>query len=220
LVPKPIAEQVQNIAKIFKLDPELALKYATNLPSLPEGAEGWFAIPKVSSVVTEYVPKTAIQELKYAYAVGWVVTELAKSRSFDNRCIGDLVTRRFSQHPRTLEYLNRIEDKQAGDILIIAAQFGLLHRGESIRRARKIFMKNEFGLDAFTIGCMILMHPLRFGGLEKLGTACAGDEIIPNSESILSYAPVYNNDLDFYADDISKARYYIGSASGFVHAKV
>src|SRR3990167_6550212 len=43
--PKPIEDQIKAVASIFGLDPASALEYAGNLPELPEGTEGWFAIP-------------------------------------------------------------------------------------------------------------------------------------------------------------------------------
>jgi hypothetical protein len=44
---KLIEEQVKFIAEKFGLDPTSALEFIKTLPALPDGAEGWFAIPKV-----------------------------------------------------------------------------------------------------------------------------------------------------------------------------
>src|SRR5262245_20790303 len=48
--PKPIADQIKAVATIFGLDPTQALEYAKNLPALPEGAEGCFAVPSVDAI--------------------------------------------------------------------------------------------------------------------------------------------------------------------------
>ena len=49
-----IAEQVLTIATIFGLDPTQAFEFAKNLPTLPEGAELWFDIPKVPAVAKQF----------------------------------------------------------------------------------------------------------------------------------------------------------------------
>jgi len=47
------------------------------------------------------------------------------------------------------------------DILVVPAQFGLRHRGRSVRRVREVMNANEFGLGVFAIGIMLLTHPER-----------------------------------------------------------
>src|SRR3989344_4673510 len=51
--PKPILDQIKAIAKIFDLDPSHAIEFAKNLPALPDGAEGWFAIPSVDALANK-----------------------------------------------------------------------------------------------------------------------------------------------------------------------
>ena len=54
--PKPIAGQIQAIVDIFGLEPKEAMEFAKNLPTLPEGAEGWFAVPRVSAMAKKFFP--------------------------------------------------------------------------------------------------------------------------------------------------------------------
>jgi hypothetical protein len=101
--PKPIAEQVKTIATMFGLDPAQALEFAKNLPTLPEGAEGWFAIPKVSAVAKQQFPAITDKAEQYCEAVKLVHTKLAESRSFYNYRNGEIVPNKLRQHARTVE---------------------------------------------------------------------------------------------------------------------
>lgn len=217
--PKPIAEQVQTIATMFGLDPTQALEFAKNLPTLPEGAEGWFAIPKVSAVAKKQFPAITDKAEQYCEVVKLVHTKLAESRSFTNYRNGEIVPTKLRQHARTADFMEHMEAEQQGDILIIAVQYGMRHRGKSVRRARETFASNEFGLGAFAIACMALVHPERYVRWEELDTDCAGDEFAPHAGGGFSMSPLFIFDdgkLRFDAYDVSDARVYYGSVSGFV----
>jgi hypothetical protein len=92
------------------------------------------------------------------------------------------------------------------------------HRGKSVRRARETFSGNEFGLGAFAMGCMVLFHPEHYVKWEQLHTDCAGDEFDPDADGAFSMAPLFNfgDELAFDACDVSGARPYFGSVSGFL----
>lgn len=217
--PKPIAEQVKTIATMFGLDPKAALEFAKNLPTLPEGSEGWFAIPKVSAVATKQFPAITDKAEQYCEAVNLVHTKLADSRSFYNYRNGEIVPNRLRQHARTMKFLEHLEVEQQGDILIIAVQYGMRHRGKSVRRARETFAINEFGLGCFATGCMALVHPERYVRLEELDTDCAGDEFAPVADGVFSKIPIFaflGGELGFSAGNVSDARVGYGSVSGFV----
>lgn len=217
--PKPIAEQVQTIATMFGLDPTQALEFAKNLPTLPEGAEGWFAIPKVSVVATKHFPEIVGIAEQYCEGVLLVLKKLTESRSFTNYRSGEIVPTKLRQHARTVDFLEHLESEQQGDILIIAVQYGMRHRGKSVRRARETFASNEFGLGSFAIGCMALVHPERYVRWEELDTDCAGDEFAPGADGVFSEAPFfYFNDgkLEFGTRGVSRAFDCFGSVSGFV----
>jgi len=216
--PKPIAEQVQTIATMFGLDPTQALEFAKNLPTLSYGAEGWFAIPKVSAIAKKGLPAITDKAEQYCEAVKLVHTKLAESRSFTNYRNGGIVPSKLRQHARTVDFLEHLESEQQGDILIIAVQYGMRHRGKSVRRARETFASNEFGLGAFAIGCMALVHPERYVRWEELATDCAGDEFAPGAGGAFSEAPVFSFDDDelrFGTSDVSLALGRYGTVSGF-----
>lgn len=217
--PKLIAEQVKTIATMFGLDPAQALEFAKNLPTLPEGAEGWFAIPKVSAVAKQQFPAITDKAEQYCEAVKLVHTKLAESRSFYNYRNGEIVPNKLRQHARTVDFLEHLESEQQGDILIIAVQYGMRHRGKSVRRARETFASNEFGLGAFAVSCMALVHPERYVRWEELDTDCAGDEFAPFADGDVSEFPVFYFNVDglgFGTDVVSNASGNYGSVSGFV----
>ncbi len=216
--PKPIAQQVKTIATMFGFDPTYALEFAKNLPMLPEGAEGWFAIPKVSDVGKKYFPTIIDKAEQYCKAVKMVLALLAESRSFTNYRKGEIVPSKMRQHARTEQCLEHLEVEQKGSILIIAVQYGMRHRGKSVRRARETFASNEFGLGAFAIGCMYLVHPERCVRFEELDIDCAGDEFSYLDGAFSEYPVFFFGDgrLSFGTGNVSSTRARFGSVSAFV----
>lgn len=216
---KPINEQIKTIATIFGVDPKEALEFIKTLPALPDGAEGWFAIPKVSVVGKIHFPAITDSAMQYCEAVKLVHKKLAETRSFTNYRNGEIVPSQLRVHTRTAGFLEELENQQQGDILVIATQYGIRHKGKSVRRARETFSGNEFGLTSFILGCMALVHPERYVRWEELDTDCAGDEFSPDADGSFSRSPYFDFDddrLEFAASDVSSAYDSYGSASGFV----
>jgi hypothetical protein len=206
--PKPIEDQIEALAKIFGLDPSHALEHAKHLPQLLEGAEGWFAIPRWEKVAPTYNE-----------AVERMFKVIASQRKFTNYREGQLGPDRFRQSERAIEMWKEIGETQQGDILIIAGQLGLRHRGRSVRRARVVFQANEFGFGAFAIGCILLTHPERLEKYEDLFIDCAGDEYdYPGYDVRFGYAPCFvfsDGKVEFGARWVSVAYDVYGAASGF-----
>jgi len=198
--PKGITEQTnilrQLIPGIGYADEKLAEQ------SLPPNAEGWFAIPKWQSVAKTY--EEAVEK----------VLELIKQQrdgKLYNWREGKLGVKYLRKHERTAKKLEALADQQKGyDILVVAAQFGLRHRGRSVRRAREVFTANEFGLGAFEIGCMLLTHPERLQHYDDLWIDCAGDEYAPVADGGFSRAPYFG----FYGGGVGFGTGWVGSSSG------
>ncbi len=217
--PKQIVDQIKAIAEIFGLDPSNALEFAKNLPELPNGAEGWFAIPTVDAVAAKHFPEVTDPADRYCRAVELVLEKIGKSRKFYNYREGEITPNRLRQHARTLHALGQIGETQKGDILIVPAQYGMRHRGRSVRRAREVFVAGEFGLGAFAVGCMALTHPDRYVRWEELDTDCAGDEFAPDADGDFSYAPIfyfYDGKVWFNAYWFAYDNDKYGSVSAFV----
>ena len=207
--PKPINDQIKAIAKIFDLDPSQALEFAKNLPALPDGAEGWFTIPKWQTLAPTY-----------GEAVEKVLAMIASKRKFYNYRDGQLGAEYLRQHAKTVKMFQKLGDEQKDfDILVVPAQFGLRHKGRSVRRAREVFTANEFGLGAFAIGIMVLTHPERLVQWEQLHVDCAGDEFAPGAGGDFSSAPFFDFDgggVEFGARWYVYADGHYGSASAFL----
>ncbi len=205
---KPLAEQIETLAKLFNLDGTKAYAYASNLPVLPEGAEGWFAVPRFEAVGNTY-----------GDAVEKVIGLIAKSRKLKNWREGQLHERYLRQSERTQWMMAKLVEGQEGDILVIPAQFGFRHRGKSVRRARETFYDNEFGLSSFTAGTMLLTHPEREVEWEQLHIDCSGDEYSPDADGQFVFAPLFHwsdGELRFDSGWASIAGKRFGSASGFL----
>jgi hypothetical protein len=209
---KGIAEQIETLAQLF---PELeGLSFDSdptiNSP-LPQYAEGWFAIPKWQMLAPAY-----------GEAVEKVLAMIASKREFYNYLDdGQLGTEYLRQHAKTAEMFQKLGDEQKDyDILVVPTQFGVRHRGRSVRRAREVFQTNEFGLGAFAVGIMLLTHPKREVKWEQLHVDCAGDEYSCETDGIFDSVPVFSFDdgkVEFGTNEVDRARGYCGSASGFLH---
>ena len=208
--PKGITEQTNILRQLFPgvgfADEKLAER------EVPKNADdGWFAIPKWQSLAPTY-----------GEAVQLVLNKLKETRSgaFYNYREGELGPDQLRQSAKTTSVFQKLAEEQGGfDILVVAAQFGLRHRGRSVRRVREILLGNEFGLGAFAIGIMLLTHPERFAHYDDLWIDCAGDEFAPDAGGEFWGAPVFffsDDKLRFSASDVSGANEDYGSVSGFL----
>lgn len=217
--PKPIADQIKALANIFDLDPSQALKFAKNLPALPDGAEGWFAIPSVDALAKKHFPEVTDPAQKYCQAVQLVHAKIAASRSFYNYLEGQITPAQLRVHARTAHALDLIAETQKGDILIVAAQLGMRHRGKSVRRAREVFTANEFGLGSLAVGSIVLTHPERLVRWEELDMDCSGDEFSPEADGDFSKSPYFGfggGRVRFGTGFVGGPHGNFGSVSGFL----
>ena len=212
--PKPIGNQIKDLAKIFDLNPAAALEYAKNLPELPEGAEGWFAIPSVDALSRRYFPEVTDPVKKYCRAIQKVAAlQLSYYRN------EDITPAHLRLSDHTTAALDQLAETQKGDIMIIAAQLGMRHRGRSTRRAREVFVINEFGLGSLIVGSIILTHPERLIHFQQLNIDCPGDEFSPNADGQFNQATYFASLGDWISlstADSACAYDRFGSASGFL----
>ena len=146
---RPVEAQVTELRKYF---PSLgACQEKLGRRPLPEGAEGWFAIPRWQAVAPTYNE-----------AVELALKGLASQRRLQNRIAGRLGPNYLRRTERSILAGNILVEQQEGNgILVVAAQSGMRHRGCSARRARVAMAGNEFGAGAFAVTCMLLTHPER-----------------------------------------------------------
>ncbi len=217
----PIADQIAKLIELFPgLDGSQALALASTLPTkVPVGADGWFAIPTVAALARVFFADVSDPAERYCKAASLVLSKIGQSRRFYNYRVGEIDTAHLRQSSRTIEMLERLAQSQPGDILIVAAQLGMRHRGRSVRRVRVVLSSGEFGLGAFAVGCVLLTHPSRLQAYEDLWIDCAGDEFDDSdSGGRFGRAPyfVFNGGkVRFDTLLVSDAHGVCGSASGF-----
>lgn len=203
---KGITEQTNRLRELFP-----GIGYANEKlaeAGLPENAEGWFAIPRWEKVAPTY-----------GEAVQKVLDLIKQTRNgaFYNYRDGELGPDQLRQSAKAKSMFQKLGDEQKDqDILVVPAQFGIRHRGRSVRRAREVMNANECGLGAFAIGIMLLTHPERLQHYDDLWIDCAGDEFAPDADGDFSGSPYFRfrgGRVVFGTDDVDYARGRSGSAS-------
>lgn len=208
--PKGITEQCNILRQIFPGVGNALEKLAER--EVPLHAEGWFAIPKWQTIAPTY-----------SEAVVKVLDAIREARGgkLHNYREGQINDSRLRQTAKTVSVFDMLGDEQKGhDILVVAGQFGLHHRGRSVRRAREVFQTNESGLGAFAIGIMLLIHAERLQHYDDLWIDCAGDEYDdPGADVRFGHAPYFNfsdGEVEFDTDWFDYAHGFCSSASVFV----
>lgn len=207
--PKSITEQCNILRRIFPGVGYADEKLAEG--ELPKHAEGWFAIPKWQTIAPTYAE--VVQKVLDAI-------KTARNGKFYNCRDGQIVNERLRQGTKTEAMFQKLSDEQKDhNILVVPAQFGIRHRGRSVRRAREVMNANECGLGAFAIGIMILTHPERLSHYDDLWIDCAGDEF-DHSDSDVRFgrAPYFrfgDDKVEFGTSYVGHISGSFGSASGF-----
>lgn len=180
---------------------------------VPEGAEGLFVIPVWQSFAKAHGVST------YVEAVKIVLAKLKETCKFFNYREDEVTSANLRETAWKAECMAKVAESQKGyDLLVIPAQFGIVHRGRSVRRARVVIGRKGFGLGAFEVGIMLLTHPERLANYDDLWIDCAGDEFKPSGEREFSNAPVFFfhfDELEFgtVVEWVGFAHVHYGSAS-------
>lgn len=139
---KSIPDQIK-ILNLF-LGKRLEVDYSKiNQTTLPEGAEGFFVIPKINE-------DNYLKELK-------IISEKLKINSL----VGNL--KNFNRHYLTVDYFEELSFRQGnwGDVFIVPAQFGMRYQGKSVEEVLEELSFEEVPLGAYEGLCMFLTHPAR-----------------------------------------------------------
>jgi len=207
----PVEAQVTTLRKAF---PELGpCMEKLGRRSLPPGPEAWFV-----------VPRWRVLAPTYGEAVERVLGVLAKRRRFSHRVQGRTDAAFLRQSDRAVLAEGILADEQPGqDLYVVAAQFGMRHRGSSARRARVTMASHEFGLGVLGVACMLLTHPERLSTEQTLMLDCSGDEYSIRGDGTFDRVPLFDFDLSgiefsiFYED---RAWNMWGTPSGFLYRGV
>lgn len=179
---------------------------------LPSHAEGWFVRPHWQNIAPTYIE-----------AILKVLELLRRTR--DNRFYNyreGLIEQMLLHHTlSTVDAFSTLEKMQYRcDTLILPAQFGIYYRGHSEVLVEEETASNEFPLDTYTVGIMLLSHPMRLNCEFDLGITCGGD-ICTNIESDEreDHSPHFisnNGELVFGTGRPERAIASFGTATGFI----
>lgn len=199
-----IADQLAALRRTFA-----ALKGSAAEPAaaLPAGSEAWFVVPRWHALAATYND-----------ALDVVLQRLARQRPISFARASRLGPAFLRRSERTRDMLDARHRDSSSDVVVLPAQFGLRHRGRSVRRVRELLGQDEFGLGAFEVGCMLLVHPARMARSDQLYVDCAGDEYSASDEQQFSEAPyfrVLDARLGFGTSWNGYVDPYFGSATGF-----
>jgi hypothetical protein len=175
--------QIRKMAQEFGLDGSCALQYARNLPDpkvfVPKSHlpfVGWYAIPSEGAMAMKLYRRVSDPREQHCLALRHVHAHLEPKfySWYDTARVTPICLNRC---PRTESFMARIAQQQPGDILIVAAQLGEAHTGESV--ANTLYAHNECGIDAVAFGSILMNRPCRCL-TPCFGMDCAGDDFMPD----------------------------------------
>lgn len=214
--PVAVTDQIDILRKHWPtLNPDKAIAYARDVyPKLPFPA--WIEGPFV-------LIRPGFFSDKYGEELEEVLKAIKKDRNgnFANYRKNQLGPDRLRQTTPTLGRMAEIVKQQPeSDLLVVPAQFGVRHRGRSVRRARSVFTTLEFGIGAKDGGTMILTNPSRLQDHNDLCLDMSGDAYNdPGSEICFDRDPCFGFDggcVEFGAHWCGVAHRRCGSVSGCV----
>lgn len=194
--------------KTIEQQKEILEKAFAGISIKPEPIEeiGTYVIPKFTG--------------SYNNAVKKVLKALAESRPFYNWREENFGKKYLQETKAKKTAMKKLYTSEEGDYITIQAQMGLKYKGKSVKEARTLFAKNEFGLGAYEVGCILLTHPEILQKHEDLWIDCAGDGYAPGGDGQFSHAPCFrcfgDDELRFDTEGLDAAYGRYGSASGFV----
>jgi len=202
-----VSEQIKVLKHFF-----CGLDYANERIArkhLPEGAEGYFAIPRFEKIAPTYYEATqrVVNLIKQVYN--------NSSSNYREENFDPLI---LCQAEKKVQAFQEISQEQKScDILIIPAQFGSRYAGLSMGSVRAEMSDNEFGLGVYEIGIMLLTTPNRLCN-NSLLIDCVGDSFALHTIG-LNPSPnygFYDGKIIFGMNYPGIAASEYGSVTGFV----
>ena len=214
--PVQISDQIDILRSHWpQLNPDGAIRYMKEVYltlQLPDWVEGPFALIR-----------PGFFSEKYGEELEEVFKALAKDLNgkFVNYHEGQLGSDHLRQSAKTISAMVlAMEQQPDSDILILGEQFGIRHRGRSVRRACEVIQgtPGEFGEGTKNVGTMLLTNPSRLQHLDDLWIDCAGDEYAPDAVGGFGSAPYFvssSGRVGFSTGGVSHVDGFYGAASGW-----
>jgi len=220
---RPIEEQIERIAKLFNLNPQHAYAFMRNLPlELPDGAEGWFAIPSIDALGgRQFVWKVKNPKERLCRATNAVLVKIGELREFYNHfnhLYVQLTPDRFHLNEWTAHALDVLAEQQKGDVWIVGGQFGERYAGKFVSVVRQVMGGAEFGAHTVAAGSMLLTHPERLVSYNDLWFDAPGDEFDPGGGGLFDNASYFTfiKRVEFSMRFVNHSGGFCGSVSLFL----
>lgn len=215
-----IGAAVQEASKLRERFSGLDISHVERLASglvVPSGCDGLIVVPKFSAV--KPVKRRSLWDPSHL-AMERLLGLLSETRrDFRDYTGGEIGPDHQRLDWRTHGALAYLEAVTPGDVLVFSGQTGIRFRGKSVRRSRVLLVHNEFGLDSFSAGCVVLMHSERLNRQGVLWVDCAGSKCTPDADGKFVGAPYfgfYGGRLYFGCGGVDGADDGCGSASAFL----
>jgi hypothetical protein len=197
-------------------------KQKTLLKKSPNGSEGWFIVPFDKTMITDHDAEKE-EVVDYGKQLEMVLDFLKQSRNgkLINWREGKLGSKYYRRSKRLTKAVRKLWETQGcpEDVILVSAQFGIKHAGRSVNRASVVIFGMEYPIGSYETCVMLLTHSERLLDFNDLWIDCPGDEYAPDGDGDFSKSPcLYFSDvkLGFGTRDVSDARGFYGSVSGFL----
>lgn len=219
---KPLDVQAALLKKYFPyLDlshvQEQAARYMrSNKLVLPDGMDGLALVPKPLCIASNVYLDVKDDD-------DWPIYNLAMRRllevmqeSWRDRFYDVSRGRVGRHHLRREERTTKAYEANLlpGDVMALPVQMGILHRAQTPKYAWETLQADEFGLDAFAAGCILLTHPERLASREDLVIDCLGTILFPDDH--MCGVPCWffhDGKIKFHRHDLDNANPYYGAAT-------
>jgi len=194
--PKELEEQ----ATILREQYSFPLKPLAKVKKIPNEAEGLWIIPHLEWIAP---PEC---EHPYNYCVDFLLERIGWKHQLKNFHPDKTGHSYLRQYEQSLSRWNILKILQGGGKLtpVVPAQFGRMHKDETVDYVRKNALDNEILFGAYHVGVMLLTHPEREQIWEQLHINCPGDKFrFTGGHSHFSQAPFFawsSNFLNFGFD--------------------
>ncbi len=180
----PVARQAELLKQFFdELDVSQVQKVAQGI-MVPEGFDGLAVIPKFA----------AIADLAHDYTFPPFNVAMKRLMRVFSQEFEGFKRDAFAWSPGTAglyeptrAFLEELAESTPGDCLVMPVQTGILHRGRSVQRARVCYTDDEYGLDMFSVGCILLTHQGRLAA-DALHIICPGSSVQNSLQSRVDWS--------------------------------
>lgn len=210
---RPIDEQVRDLATMLALEPEYALCCAASMSGeLPNGSDGLFAV----------LLPDAFGSVDATLSV--LLSLLRERRPFFGFVANELGPVQLRQDERSMRAFGWIGAKQAGPIVVVPAQLGIMYAGRTAENALTMLDPNEFALGPVEVCSMILTHPSWSQHIERFQVLCPGARYMRRGAFDSrdgEFVPRFGDDEVAYdAVTMRYVRPFAGMATGFLQTAI